>query len=183
MSGIITSGGKATNIIPAYAAAEYFLRCDSRVRLAALEHKFRACFEAGSVATGARLEISSLGGYEDHVPNRVLAHLYRKHFNALGGNIPHEDIEAITGKTGGATDQGNVSHVVPSLHAVFAIPSEAGPHNPNFASAAATDRAHVAALTAAKAVSLAALDVLIQRKTFEDLKRDSKADGMERSHQ
>ncbi|MHB8576419.1 MAG: hypothetical protein ACYDCQ_13925 [Dehalococcoidia bacterium] len=60
-----------------------------------------------------------------------------------------------------SSDMGNVSHVVPSIQPGYAIPCEAGNHNPGFTAAAATPQAHAAALRAAKAMAMTALDVCV----------------------
>lgn len=176
ISGIIRSGGTATNIIPAYASAEYFLRSNTRDGLEDLSRKLSACFEAGAVATGASVKLTSHGArYEDHNPSRVLGRSYREHFNGgFGGQIPSEEVELMVANLGGATDQGNVSHVVPSLHSVFAIPSETGPHNPKFANAAKTENGHKNALRAAKAMALVAIDILTRESVLKELREERK---------
>jgi metal-dependent amidase/aminoacylase/carboxypeptidase family protein len=62
----------------------------------------------------------------------------------------------------GSTDQGNVSQVMPALHAMFGIPTEdnVGPHNAGFAKAAGTDVAHDKAIVVGKTMALVGLDIL-----------------------
>lgn len=119
-----------------------------------LKARVLKCLEAGAVATGARLNITpSKYSYRNHVPNRALGKAYRRHFNAIGGEIPYGGLEEYTAVTQASTDQGNVSHVVPSLHANFWIRSEdeegvqlGGPHTPDFERAARSEDSYVFSL-------------------------------------
>lgn len=136
----IINGGLKPNIIHAYSSGQFVVRSATKARLDALHARVLPCFSAGATATGARLKITPFRySYQDHVPNHVLAATYRKHSNALGGQIPEE----YTAVTQASTDQGNVSHVLPSLHTNFWIPNEGeggGPHTPDFAKAARSEQ-------------------------------------------
>ncbi|KAK7548811.1 hypothetical protein BKA81DRAFT_430319 [Phyllosticta paracitricarpa] len=115
IQGHITSGGLAPNIIHAYAAGIFVLRASSLSRLATLTKKARSCFVAGATATGSRLVLTQQNSYADHRPNALLASLYRRSFNALGGAIPGPAIDAAQGHSNASTDQGDVSYALPSL--------------------------------------------------------------------
>ena len=65
--GIVTHGGDAFNIIPAHASADYAVRAITLGDLTDVYEKVMRCFEAGALATGARLNV--IGG------NRPFAHL------------------------------------------------------------------------------------------------------------
>ena len=54
--GIITHGGDAANIIPAYTSAKLGVRAEDTAYATEVLEKVRACAEAGALATGARLE-------------------------------------------------------------------------------------------------------------------------------
>ncbi|KAF4984359.1 hypothetical protein FDECE_17108 [Fusarium decemcellulare] len=62
-----------------------------------------------------------------------------------------------------STDMGNVSHVVPSFHGAFAIPTskDVSAHNPKFAAAAGTHEAHEVAIKCAKGMAILAIRVLV----------------------
>ncbi|KAL2686351.1 hypothetical protein IWX47DRAFT_47235 [Phyllosticta citricarpa] len=154
IQGHITSGGLAPNIIHAYAAGIFVLRASSLSRLATLTKKARSCFVAGATATGSRLVLTQQNSYADHRPNALLASLYRRSFNALGGAIPGPAIDAAQGHSNASTDQGDVSYALPSLSAGFAIRPGAqgnGPHSPDFEQAAGTREAFGRALRVGKA--------------------------------
>lgn len=202
IQGHITDGGAAPNIIHAYAAGTFVVRASTRARLAELRAKVDACFEAGAKATGAKLKVTEVQAYADHVPNFVLGRSYTRYWNELlpsdkdkdnpeeppTSRIPVDQDKDITrGATMASTDQGDVSYALPSLHPGFSIvpgPGGQGPHNPEFASAAGTKDAFGRCLRAAKALAGTALDVLTQDGLVhqvkaawrEDMKRYGQAD-------
>ncbi|PSR82672.1 hypothetical protein BD289DRAFT_370971 [Coniella lustricola] len=193
IQGHITHGGAAPNIIHAYAAGVFAVRADTLARLTQLKVKVDACFEAGAVATGARLVVTPLQEYANHVPNRVLARSYTRYWNELvpekdgedayeppTSKIPlDQDVDQMRGVTRASTDQGNVSYEMPSLHVGFSIvpgPQGQGPHNPEFAEAAGKRDAFYRCLRVSKALAGTALDVLTQRGLLKQVKDAWKAD-------
>ncbi|CAM1509547.1 Fc.00g032860.m01.CDS01 [Cosmosporella sp. VM-42] len=56
--------------------------CRDILRILWLSSAVEACFQAGALATGAKLPITPRGGYKDHIPNRVFARSYTRYFNA-----------------------------------------------------------------------------------------------------
>jgi metal-dependent amidase/aminoacylase/carboxypeptidase family protein len=111
----ILNGGLRPNIIHAYSSGLFVIRSGSRARRDALLSRVLACFDAGATATGATLKITHRNGYDDHVPNKMLGARYRKAFVALGGHIPTEAVDYLTGWSSASTDQGNVSYAIPSI--------------------------------------------------------------------
>ncbi|KAH7026367.1 uncharacterized protein B0I36DRAFT_294323 [Microdochium trichocladiopsis] len=188
IQGNITHGGVRPNIIHAYAAGDFVVRADTRARLEELKRKVDACFEAGALAAGARLKMTTSMSYADHVPNRVLAHSYRRHFNSLEPpvQIPDDDeVDDMRGKTNASSDQGDISYAMPSLNAGFSIPAGPegnGPHSPDFADAAGTRVAFERALRTGKALAGTALDVLVTKGLLEEVKK-AWADDMRRASQ
>jgi metal-dependent amidase/aminoacylase/carboxypeptidase family protein len=172
ISGYITNGGSAINIIPAYTSASFATRAPSKQRLAAVNERLYQCFEAGALASGAKVEITKGNQYDDHVPNKLIGGSYRHWFNLLGGHIPAPEIDLVNGLLPGGTDQGNVSHIIPSLHGVFHIHSEVGIHSADFALAAKTEGAHEKAMVVAKALALTGLDFLTCQDLIDELRND-----------
>jgi metal-dependent amidase/aminoacylase/carboxypeptidase family protein len=113
------------------------VRSATKARLDALKARVIQCLDAGAVATGARLNITpSKYSYKDHMPSKALGSSYRRHFSALGGQIPKD----YTAVTQASTDQGNISHALPSLHTNFWTESEGGgPHTADFEKAARSE--------------------------------------------
>ena len=107
------------NIIHAYASGRFVVRSETSDRLDALKKRVLACFEGAAAATGAELVITQKGGYANHRPNKALGRSYRKAFNSLGGDILAEEVDWLTAMTRASTDQGDVSHAVPSISPNF----------------------------------------------------------------
>ncbi|CAK4033839.1 Peptidase M20 domain-containing 2 [Lecanosticta acicola] len=186
IQGQIINGGLRPNIIHAYASGMFVVRSSTRARREALKKRVMSCFEAGATATGATLNVTPKGSYDDHMPNKTLASSFRSAFNHLGGEIPDQEIDYLTGSTMASTDQGDVSYAMPSISPNFWIRSEGedgkqlgGPHTPDFERAARTEEAHDLALRVAIALSATAVDVL----TDEDLLRQAKREFEEMKQQ
>ncbi|CAK1355300.1 unnamed protein product [Cercospora beticola] len=169
----IVDGGLRPNIIHAYASGRFVVRSETSDRLDALKKRVLACFEGAAAATGAELVITQKGGYANHRPNKALGRSYRKAFNSLGGDILAEEVDWLTAMTRASTDQGDVSHAVPSISPNFWIRSIfGGPHTPDFEKASRTEEAHRLALRVAKALAATAVDVLTQPEFLQEVKRE-----------
>ncbi|AEO59471.1 hypothetical protein MYCTH_51839 [Thermothelomyces thermophilus ATCC 42464] len=177
----ITNGGEqATNVIHAYAACVCMIHATTSSRLAELQEKVSSCFRAGAVATGANVNITVTSGYQDHVPNRVLAASYRRYWSMLP-DPPDPPLPADGQFTWvrSSTDQGDLSHALPSVNASFAIPPgpEAGqPHSPDFEKASGTRSAFARALRVGKALAGTAIDVLTIPGLLDEVKRQWRRD-------
>jgi metal-dependent amidase/aminoacylase/carboxypeptidase family protein len=126
--------------------------------LAELKDKVLNCFTGASIASGARLEYRWRDRiYAPMKNNMILAGLFKKNLESL-----ERQVEAFDPRFGlGSTDMGNVSQVVPSIHATIAIaPSEVLIHTPEFAAAAASQAGHKGLLDAAKAMAMTVADIL-----------------------
>jgi amidohydrolase len=173
IQGHITDGGLATNIIHAYAAGTFVVRADTKRRLSELYEKVVNCFKAGATATGAKLKITRVSSYADHVPNLALGRVYRDAFNQLGGAIEEEGLDYEHGKTQASTDQGDISYAMPSLNAGFWIRSPgAGPHTPGFTEAARTRESFECALRVGKGLAMTGLEVLMRKGLVEEVKKE-----------
>ncbi|KAI1330830.1 hypothetical protein F5Y16DRAFT_361312 [Xylariaceae sp. FL0255] len=183
----ITNGGLRPNIIHAYTSGNFVVRANTHARLVELSAKVRACLEAAALATGARVQITPKSSYADHVPNRVLAAHYRGYFNQLEPPelIPDDlDVDEIEGRTAASTDQGNISHAMPSLSPGFSVPAGpggAGPHNPGFAESAGTRVAFERCLRVGKALAGVGVDILenpdLLREVKKEWERETGKDG------
>ncbi|KAK2598213.1 hypothetical protein N8I77_011639 [Diaporthe amygdali] len=183
IQGYITDGGSAPQIIPAYAAGTFVVRANSPSRLhnpsrlRELRRKVEACFRAGAEATGTELKITVEEAYDEHVPNRVLAASYAKYWNAL--DPPHPGSIDREIHISASTDQGDVSHAIPSLNASFSIkpgPGGQGPHSPGFEKASGTKDAFQRCLRTGKALAGTAVDILATQglldKVVDQWKKD-----------
>jgi amidohydrolase len=168
--GIITNGGEAANIVPAYSKALFLVRAADEEYLDELKDKVLNCFAAASLATGARFEHK--WGEVTYAPlrsNPVLAQLFADNMETLGRKIDPFDPQ----RGLGSTDMGNVSQVVPSLHPFVAIASpQALEHSPEFARAACSEAGHHGMLDGAKALALTATDLLTDHRLLDRVGED-----------
>ena len=157
--GIVTHGGDAFNIIPAHASADYAVRAVTLDDLTEVYEKVMRCFEAGALATGAKLSV--IGG------DRPFAHLehdlemasaYQRNAERLGRRFPAPGESSPA--TPVSTDMGNVSLALPSIHPAIGIESlPAVNHQPEFAAACATPAADQALYDGAVAMAWTMLDM------------------------
>ncbi len=157
--GIVTQGGVAPNVVPAHTAARYIIRSETVGQLAELRPKVYRCFEAGALATGAKVEI--VGGdkpYAEMQHNEVMAELFRRNSQALGRPFPTGgDLET---RPSGSTDMGNVSLAIPSIHPMIGIHSlPAVNHQPEFAAHCVTADADKALCDGALAMAWTCIDL------------------------
>ncbi|MGC2527589.1 MAG: M20 family metallopeptidase [Candidatus Acidiferrum sp.] len=167
--GIITNGGAAPNVVPAHTSAKYIIRSETLDQLAELRPKVYRCFEAGALATGAKLSIT--GGdkpYAEMRHNAPMAEFYRRNSEALGRSYPNMG-EWETRPTG-STDMGNVSLAMPSIHPMIGINSlPAVNHQPEFTAHCITPDADKAIEDGALAMAWTCIDLALSRDARESL--------------
>ncbi|MFQ5839281.1 MAG: M20 family metallopeptidase [Candidatus Methylomirabilales bacterium] len=168
--GIITHGGEAPNIIPAYAAALFYVRALDLTSLETLYRRIVQCFHAAAEATGARVAIKEAGHlYQPQRVNYALSGLFQANLERLGVAIDQrpEDDEM------GSTDVGNVSQVVPTIQPMIGIaPPDVVCHMAAFAEAAGSPRGEGGMLLAAKAMAMTAVDLLADSGALARVKAD-----------
>jgi amidohydrolase len=158
--GIITDGGKAPNVVPDFAAANFMLRSRDRNYLHEVVDKVRRVAEGAAQLTGARLEILPAHPmYENVRPNEVLVRAARANAEAIG--MPIDATPSGWNGGGASTDFGNVSQVLPAYYLRFAVSQEPVPgHSTAMTEAAKTALAHDNAIATAKVLALTACDLL-----------------------
>lgn len=166
--GIITHGGEAANVVPAYSAATFLVRATDNAYLDELKQKVLNCFEGAALATGARLDYRwSEIIYAPMKNNLVLAQLFAQNLESLGRRV--EPFEPHFGF--GSTDMGNVSQVIPAIHPSVAIVSpDVLLHSADFAVAAASESGHKGLLDAAKALAMTVVDLLSEPQALAMVK-------------
>ena len=168
--GIITHGGEAANIVPAYSAAKLLVRTLDNAYLDELKEKVLNCFAGASLATGARLDHKwGEAAYSPMKNNLSLAQLFSQNLEFLGRKVvPFETHFGF-----GSTDMGNVSQVVPSIHPTVAIaPPGVSLHSVDFALAAASEAGHEGLLDAAKALTMTVADLVGEPQALAKVKED-----------
>jgi amidohydrolase len=174
--GIISHGGDAPNIVPSYAAAEFYVRAADTPYATEVLAKVQACAEGAASATGARLDFNQSGPrYDARMPNPKLVALARDNMVALGLDV----VVASGDERMGSSDMGNVSQVVPAIHPYISIgPEEMVGHTPEVREAAASPQGHAGMINAAKLMAMTAVDLLAEpenlveaRRTFQEQRR------------
>ncbi|MDH3755331.1 MAG: M20 family metallopeptidase, partial [Acidimicrobiia bacterium] len=164
--GIITHGGDKPNIVPQYAAAEWYVRSPRVETLRRLRERVTACLTGGATASGVDVEVEWLDpAYADMVDNRPLLEMYADNAAAVGRSVlePGPDTQVV-----GSTDMGNVSYVVPSIHPMIKVaPSDVAIHTPDFAGYAGAESGDRGAIDGAKLLAMTAADVWCDREMVD----------------
>jgi amidohydrolase len=175
ISGIVTHGGDAPNIIPAYSSAHYNLRSKTLQDLKQLSTRVIACFEAGALASGARLAVT--GGSKPYAELRQdpdLVALYRANAERLGRKFI--DHGPWVDSASASTDLGNVSQSIPCIHPCIGINSlPAVNHQPAFADRCIGAVAERAIHDGALAMAWTTVDIALNTALRQRLLRGSKS--------
>ncbi|GAB6085966.1 M20 family metallopeptidase [Alkaliphilus crotonatoxidans] len=165
--GIITEGGKAANIVPELAIAQFYVRATTKTYLMELVEKVKNCARGGALAAGAELEISNYeASYDNLVTNQALSDLYYKWCKEVGIEEIHSQREGT-----GSLDIGNVSQLVPTIHPYFQICKEDLPaHTVEFRDATDTDLAYDSMMQTIYALVMTAADILTNEALLKDIK-------------
>ncbi|MGY1577421.1 amidohydrolase [Streptomyces sp. MN13] len=159
VQGIITHGGTATNIVPEYAEGRFGLRAATTRELEDLVGRLRTCAEGVARATGTRAEtVQATVRYEHFRDSRPLSERFAGHLAHAGITLT----PPVPGINLGSSDVGNVSSRVPAIHPFVAVmDADGSDHTPEFARAAASDRARTVLTAATQALACTAADVLL----------------------
>lgn len=166
--GIISEGGKAANIIPDLAIANFYVRAPKSSQLQELVEKVKNCAKGAALASGTELEISNYEyGFADLITNQTLSLIYEENLKLLG-------VTEVKSKEGmGSTDAGNVSYCCPTIHPSFPISKEKliG-HSLEFAQASISDTAYEGMREAVLAMALTGIQLLTQKDTLLKIKEE-----------
>jgi amidohydrolase len=170
--GIITDGGKAPNIVPDFAAADFYFRAATKEGLDALITKGLAVAEAAATMTGTTLTVETGLTYDDVRPNYTLGRLVQSKLEAVG-------LKEYPGANGRrsehgpgpySTDLGNVSRKVPTAALQFAISeTPIRGHSTEVTDASISELGRENALKTGKALALAAVDLLLDAEKVKEI--------------
>ncbi len=156
MHAIITEGGDAPNIIPHNAALKIYIRSATKTYLHdSIIPRMKGVFEGAALMTGTKVSIKEIAKpYDNMVQHSGLNKCFDHHAKRLNRTLNSEESEGA-----GSTDMGNISHVMPSLHAFLAIDDEAKPHTHEFAQAARSERGDNCVVDGATILASIGLDI------------------------
>ncbi|AGX04305.1 MULTISPECIES: M20 family metallopeptidase [Bacillus] len=171
--GIIPEGGKAANVVPDYASAQFYVRASSRSYVNELVEKVKACAQGAALQTGAEMKASFYEfSYDDMQTNQQLSDAFTNELIGLGidpGEI-HEDRDG-----SGSLDMGNVSQAVPSIHPYIKICDEDfACHTHEFREAAMSSQAQEAMILGAKAMALTGYEILSSEELLQSIREEFK---------
>lgn len=146
----VAEAGHVTNIIPERAVVEFECRAFTLREYEALLERVRRCFDGAALATGTTLTVESTEPlYEPLLQDDALAAHWTEAMDEFG-----KDTSPSAGISGGSTDMGNISQVIPSLHPWLSIPGADVPiHSHAFAALADSPEAYAVMFEAATALA------------------------------
>ena len=159
--GIVTSGGAAENIIPELVTGRFMIRANSSEQMAALREQVMHCFGAGAMASGTTLSIESKPAYREMRHDAELADAYQRNAEQLGRTF--DDDGRIEFRRF-SSDIGNVSQLIPAIHPVLGIGTDAINHTQPFADATVSPAADQAILDGALALAWTAIDAAMDEE-------------------
>ena len=141
MHYVITSGGEAPNVVPAYAEVFYYVRHPEMQEVRNLFDRLVKTAEGAAIGTGTTMEYEVIHGVYNVLPNETISEIMYKNLQQVGGVKYNAEEEIFAKKiiatfdreglspsdaekiqpytvsnrgTGGSTDVGDVSWVVPT---------------------------------------------------------------------
>ena len=186
MHYIITNGGSAPNVVPAFSEVTLVARHPDMATLDGIWQRILKCAQAGALATETRVEVEQGTNYANILPNDALAELVGRNMKKAGGyeyspeerrfaeeiqksfTVPRNavtpdkvTVDQSEGSGSASSDVGDVSWVVPTFSftaATYAPGTSA--HSWQAAAQAGTGIGRKGMLVAARTLALSAVDLL-----------------------
>lgn len=185
---VITKGGEAPNVVPAFAEVYYYVRHPEMSVVKEIWGRLVKAAEGAAMGTGTRMEQEITGGVYNVLPNETLSKMMHQNLTKVGGFTYTEEEKAFASKiqatfaggkipaletttqvepfkvetkgSGGSTDVGDVSWAVPTagMGSATFIPGSSGHSWQNVAAAGSSIGAK-GMMVAAKTIALTAYDL------------------------
>lgn len=194
---VITSGGDAPNVVPAFAEVFLYLRSPSMNTLDEVWPRILKCAEAGALATETKFALEIVNSSYTILPNDALAKLLDKNLRVVGGvdysaeekafadelrkSLPAEGLASLDraksilapeeGYGNGSTDVGDVSWNVPTggFGTATFVPGAPG-HSWQSTACAGHSTGRKGMVNAAKVLALSAMDLFTEKKLITEAK-------------
>jgi len=191
---VITRGGEAPNVVPAFAEVYYYVRHPKRDEVKAVWERIVKAAQGAALGTDTRVEVEVTGGVYNMLPNETLGRVMDKNLQTIGGYTYTQQEKEFAAKiqetfTGvfpnlestnkvepfqivdgpASTDVGDVSWVVPTVGLSTAtwVPGTAA-HSWQAVAAGGTSIGFKGMMTAAKTLAFTAMDMFDSPKVIEE---------------
>lgn len=168
--GIMMEGGKAPNVIPDYSRIRLEWRAPLQKDFDDMTDKIQKCAEGAALATGCQLESEWFEPICNGLRNDpVLETIVKEVMDEC--NVEYSDSE-----TGGSSDVGNVSQIIPTLSPMFGVTQEKnyGMHTPEFRDATMLPFGQERMLLGVKILALTGLTVFENPGLLKELREERK---------
>jgi aminobenzoyl-glutamate utilization protein B len=196
MHYIISNGGSAPNVVPAFAEVTMVARHPDTPTLEGIWERILKCAQAGALATETRVEVEQSTNYANILPNDVLNALVSRNMRKAGGyeysagerqfaeaiqksfsgakNLPGPEqvmADASEGSGSASSDVGDVSWNVPTISFTAATytPGTAA-HSWQAAAQAGSSVGRKGMMVAARTLALSAVDLLQDANAIDGAK-------------
>jgi len=188
MHYVITRGGEAPNVVPAFAEVYYYVRHPSRIVVKDMWERLTRAAQGAALGTDTRVDWEIIGGVYDLLPNETLARVVDSNLRVVGGYTYSEtektfaekiqktftttppalsstntigEFKIVDGAGFGSTDVGDVSWVVPTtgLSTATWVPGTAA-HSWQAVAAGGTTIGDKGMMLAAKTLALSITEVM-----------------------
>ncbi len=167
--GIITDGGQTVNTIPGRSASRFLIRVNDEQYFSEVTGRVKEIAKSAAKAIGATVDINvTANRYIPMIPNQTLAKSFRGNLEALGQSPV---TPKITG-SGGASDMGNVSQLVPAIHPFLASRLTGGGHTQEAADQTLQDYSMGTISLGAKALAFTAIDIFTGAVDVKAMKKE-----------
>lgn len=170
--GVITEGGTAANVIPAYACLDYYFRAPTMKYVLEVTERATKIAQSMAVANECECKVSIYEcPYEDTLINYTLADILKGHYEALGV----EEIQPVEEVGAGSTDVGATSYRCPTLQGNIKIaPDSVNGHSKEMACATISEAGKEGLIKASSGIALVAYDLITKPELLEKVKQEFK---------
>lgn len=197
---VITSGGEAPNVVPAFAEVYYYVRHPEVEIMKSLFEKVVKVAEGAALGTNTEMEYEIIHGIYNLLPNKTISEVMHKNLEFVGGfKYDQEEMafakkvaesygakeEVISSSTkiepftvttrgrGGSTDVGDISWIVPTagMRAATWV-SGTSAHSWQAVAAGGTSIGTKGMMVAAKTIALTAIDIFQNTGLIDKAKQE-----------
>lgn len=196
---VITRGGEAPNVVPAFAEVFYYTRNPDVANVKKIFNRVVKCAEGAALGTGTKMEYEVIHGLYNLLPNETLSKVMHKNLSMVGG-VYYSEKDVEFGNTilksyggnyklksaevvqpyssepkgsSGSTDVGDVSWAVATagMSAATWVPGTSA-HTWQAVAAGGTDIGYKGMMVAAKTLAYTAIDIYLNPGIAEEAKKE-----------